>query len=160
MNRLLCICSLWCTAYSMGMYIHVVFYLPKFYSLACTQEEMSSMYIHMWWGVLPSTTPVGKNGWPPMWEANDWPTGPVRLCVEVKLQGLHRAPPQQLDQGSNRSLYCEKEEDLQGVEWNQGKAWVITAGFLHHRHKAQWSFPLSAQSLGRGQWSITLGSLM
>jgi hypothetical protein len=30
-------------------------------------------------------------------------------------------PPQQLDQGSDRSLCCEEEEDLQEVEWNQGR---------------------------------------
>jgi hypothetical protein len=31
--------------------------------------------------------------------ANGLLIGPVRLCIGVKLQGLHRAPPQQFDQG-------------------------------------------------------------
>ncbi len=70
------------------------------------------------------------NRWPPRWEANGWPTGPVRLCSGVKLQGLRRAPPpQQLDQGSNPSLCCKEEEDLQGVEWNQGRQYVIKLAF-------------------------------
>ncbi len=33
--------------------------------------------------------PQVANRWSPRWEANDLPTGPVRLCVGVKLQGLH-----------------------------------------------------------------------
>jgi hypothetical protein len=45
------------------------------------------------------------------------------------MQGLHRATPQQLDRGSNQSLCCEEEEDLQGVEWNRGRQCVIIAGF-------------------------------
>ncbi len=46
-------------------------------------------------------------------------------------------PPQQLDQGTDRSQRCEEEEeDLQGVEWNRGRQCVITAGFSHHRHNA------------------------
>jgi hypothetical protein len=39
----------------------------------------------------------------------------VRLCIGVKLQGLHRALPQQLNRVSNWSLCCKEEEDLQGV---------------------------------------------
>ncbi len=34
------------------------------------------------------------------------------------------SPPQRLDWGSNRSLCCKEEEDLQGVEWNpEGNVW-------------------------------------
>jgi hypothetical protein len=51
---------------------------------------------------------------PPRGETNGGPTRPVGLCIEVKLQGLHRIPLQQLDRGSNWSLCCEVEEDLQG----------------------------------------------
>jgi hypothetical protein len=47
-------------------------------------------------------------------------TGPVRLCVGVKLQGLHRARSLQLDRGSNQALCCKEEEDLQGVVYNRG----------------------------------------
>jgi hypothetical protein len=45
--------------------------------------------------------------------------------------------PQQLDWGCTQSLCCEEEEDLQGVEWNWGKAYVITAAFSHRQGKAQ-----------------------
>jgi hypothetical protein len=55
----------------------------------------------------------------------------------VKLQGLHMALSQQLDQGSNWSLCCEEEEDLQGVELNRGKTCVITAGFSHCQPEAK-----------------------
>ncbi len=77
--------------------------------------------------------------------ANRWPLCGKKMvdlldhwdCVlELKLQGLHRAPPQQLDWGSNRSLCCKEEEDLQGVEWNRGWQYVITAGFSHCRREA------------------------
>jgi hypothetical protein len=49
----------------------------------------------------------------------------VRLCIGVKMQGLHRAPsplsPSNLTGGFNQSLHCEVEEDLQEEEWNQGR---------------------------------------
>ncbi len=76
--------------------------------------------------------PRKANCWPPRQEANGLPTGPVRLCVGVKLQCLHRSLPKLLDWGSKWALcYEEEEEDLQGVEWNQGRQCVITAGFSH-----------------------------
>ncbi len=36
--------------------------------------------------------PRDANCWPPRWEPNCWHTGPVRLCIGVKLQGLHTCP--------------------------------------------------------------------
>ncbi len=45
----------------------------------------------------------------------------MRLCIRVKLQGLHRAAPKQLDQESDQSLCCKEKEDLQGAEWNRGR---------------------------------------
>jgi hypothetical protein len=45
------------------------------------------------------------------------------------LQGLHRAPPQQLDWGPNWSLCCEEEEeDLHGVDRNWGTAMCDHSG--------------------------------
>ncbi len=35
--------------------------------------------------------PRDAKRWPRRRESNGWPTGPVRLCIGVKLQGLHRA---------------------------------------------------------------------
>jgi hypothetical protein len=32
----------------------------------------------------------GREPLPPRQEANGWPTGPVRLCIRGKLQGLHK----------------------------------------------------------------------
>ncbi len=37
-------------------------------------------FVHLW----------DVNRWPSRWEANGWPTGPVRLCSGAKLQGLHK----------------------------------------------------------------------
>jgi hypothetical protein len=38
-----------------------------------------------------------------------------------EIAGPPQGSPLQLDRGSSRSLYCEKEEELQGVEWNRGR---------------------------------------
>jgi hypothetical protein len=46
-------------------------------------------------------------------------------------QGSPPPPPQQLDRGSNWSLCCKEEDDLQGVEWNPGgmcdHSWLFTS---------------------------------
>ncbi len=68
--------------------------------------------------------PQDADRWPPRQEANGWTTGSVRLCG-VKMQGFHRAPPQQLDWGSDRSLCCEEEEVL--VELGEGNMWLQLA---------------------------------
>jgi hypothetical protein len=49
--------------------------------------------------------------------------GPVRQGIRVKLQASVGAPPPPsiLTGGSNWSLRCEEEEDLDGAEWNQGR---------------------------------------
>jgi hypothetical protein len=41
----------------------------------------------------------GRKLLPPRQEGNDWPTGPARPCIGVKLQGLHSAPPSNLTGG-------------------------------------------------------------
>ncbi len=102
--------------------------------------------------------PWDPNDWPPRQEANSWPTGLVRLCIGVKLQGIYRAPPQQPDQGSNRSLCCKEEEDLQGVEWNCGRhAMCKATGFSHWLAQSLVKHPLKG---GEATVRITLGSPM
>ncbi len=48
--------------------------------------------------------PGHTNHWPPSREANGWPTGPVRLCIGVKLQDLHNRDIQFLSKCFNKQL--------------------------------------------------------
>ncbi len=57
------------------------------------QRDITNMRtrFHCKGGCIPGTrTPAPP---PPRREANSWPTGLVRLCIGVKLKGLHRTPP-------------------------------------------------------------------
>ncbi len=81
--------------------------------------------------------PWDTNRCPPWREANSLSTRPVILCIGVKLQGLHRAAPQQLDQGSDWSLSCKEEEDPQGAKWNRGRHVMCDqVSFSHYRREA------------------------
>ncbi len=59
----------------------------------------------------------------------------VRMCITIMLywQGLHRAPPQQLDWGSDQSVpYVSRRRELQRAEWNQGKQVMCDHMSCHH----------------------------
>ncbi len=113
------------------MFGHSMFGISTFSLLMFTRWiYCETLLIGETWFHFEFEHPRGANWWPPRQEANRWPTGPVGLCIGVKLHDLHRAPPKQLDRGSNQSLCCEEEEALQGEEWNRGRKCVITAGFF------------------------------
>ncbi len=80
--------------------------------------------------------PQDANGWPPRREANRWPTGPLRLCIGVKLQGLHRASPSKFTRAL--TVHCVARRRRTCKEWNR-----IREGMCDH----SWLFTSSSQSL-------------
>ncbi len=110
--------------------------LSKYYSKKLLTREPSS--------IVSVSASHNENRCPIRREANSGPTRLVRLCIGVKLDGLHTvtqgSPPpkkKKLDQRSKQSLCCKEAEDLQGAELNWGRHVMCDhVGFSHRRREA------------------------
>ncbi len=112
---------------------------------SCSKTSLTGeswFLISISWGLNPG----------PSWrEAKGWPTGPVRLTVNVvRLQALHRAPPQQ------PTMSAVKPEGGPAASVKPGQmSYVRSCGII--RFSGQWP----SEGLERSPpWSITSGSPM
>ncbi len=109
--------SKWCLVYDHPLhdaYIAGFFFreTPTF-MVACSETVLKGEtrfhydFVHPW----------DANCWLPWWEANDWPTGLVRLCIGMKLQGLHK-PPLPSNLTGALTGHCVTRKRRTWKEWN------------------------------------------
>ncbi len=74
--------------------------------------------------------PPGHKLLPPGREANGWTTRPVRVCIGVKLQGLHRAPEVTCDRRTTSDLARRRGSTAH----NPSPPVTITFSMSHYAH--------------------------